>query len=209
MWKLSARAKVKFYGVRMRIRGGRYGAVTIVVALCVVLAGCTTESSVGGGSGGTSSTPTSTPAFASEEEALAAAEEAYGAFLKMEDTIFADGGVEPERITPFATGDALQAALDGFASFEEQQIHSVGAQTFEITDIVRYSPAAIDGEQIVDAYVCLDISEVDVLDADAKSVVDENRPPQQPFEVSFVWSAASDGLVVGERDVWTGGGVCD
>ncbi len=52
-------------------------------------------------------TPTSTPIFASEEEALAAAEEAYAAYLEMSNLISSEGGVEPERIAPFVTADQL------------------------------------------------------------------------------------------------------
>ena len=87
------------------------GAVTIAGML--LLAGC------GGGDPIPTlpPTPSATPIFASEEEALAAAEDAYAAYRGMSDQISAEGGANPERIAPFVTESRLADELRGFATF--------------------------------------------------------------------------------------------
>ena len=58
--------------------------------------------------------PSSTPVFASEEEALAAAEEAYAAYLAVIDEIHADGGAGVERLEVVATPEVTNNEADGF-----------------------------------------------------------------------------------------------
>ncbi len=75
-------------------------ALAAVGALALVLTGC-----VGSPAPTQSPTPTeAAPIFASDEEALAAAVEAYEALSQQRRTkITDDGGAEPERIDPFVT----------------------------------------------------------------------------------------------------------
>jgi hypothetical protein len=185
----------------MRIRGGRYGAVTIVVALCVVAAGCTTESSVGGGSGESSSTPSSTPAFASEEEALAAAEEAYGAYAEVVDEVLAGGGADPSDFATVAYGSALEAANADADEFARLGYVAVGATQISSVKLQAVKPNAVS------IYVCEDISNVDLLDSSGKSIVDPDRPNLQAFEVHL--TVVSVDLLVSERMPWDGDGICD
>ena len=83
-----------FYREGMRIRGVLGVATTL--ALGLALAACST--------GGTplppAPSPSVTPVFASDEEALAAAKDAYTAYLKVSDQILVDGGANPDRIAP-------------------------------------------------------------------------------------------------------------
>ena len=72
----------------------RIGAHLGVGLLALVLAGCAPDVPAIQ----VPPTPTVTPLFASDEEALAAAEEAYAAYLAMSDEITSDGGERPERI---------------------------------------------------------------------------------------------------------------
>ena len=51
----------------------------------------------------TSATPTVAPVFATEEEALAAATEAYAAYQELIDRIFSEGGKAPSRIAAVVT----------------------------------------------------------------------------------------------------------
>ena len=76
------------YRVRMRAAALRPIAVLAAAFVLAALSGCvqTTEKPT--------PTPTAaaTPAFASDEEALAAAEKAYAAYLAVLDDVTADGG---------------------------------------------------------------------------------------------------------------------
>ncbi|MCU1637074.1 MAG: hypothetical protein JWQ68_2313, partial [Cryobacterium sp.] len=64
----------------------------------------------------TSSEP---PVFATDEDALAAATEAYAAYLSMSDRILMDGGAQPERIREVATKPLADLEIAGFARVRE------------------------------------------------------------------------------------------
>jgi len=151
--------------------------------------------------------PSSDLLFESEEEALAAAEEAYGAYQDMESLIFTEGGVEPERIEPYATGDALELALAGFENFRESGYRAIGAAGYSLTSLQQYASEAGDGVDVVSTYLCFDVSSVDVLDTTGASVVLSTRPDLQSFEVTF--DLIEDRLVLATREPWTGAGLCD
>src|SRR5690606_24012229 len=89
-------------------------AATVTVA--VLLSGCVQQ----GPEVTPPPEPSTTPIFASDEEALAAATEAYEAYLAMSDLIAQEGGVNPERIESVAVRKALADALEGFSVFREQ-----------------------------------------------------------------------------------------
>lgn len=150
-------------------------------------------------------TPTTTPVFASDEEALAAAEEAYRAYLAVSDAILQAGGRDPQRIYDVATrsvGDDEQA---GFSQFMRDGYRSVGSTTFEPAqlELVRTS-SEID---VVRIYVCTDSSGVDVVDEYGKSVVAPTRQTRVAFEIGFDFVGSS--LLMSSKSVWDGGAVCE
>jgi hypothetical protein len=149
--------------------------------------------------------PSSTPVFESDEEALAAAEEAYGAYQTQEDLI-SGGEVSPESIDNFATGAALESAKTGFANYATLGYRSVGSTGFEITELQQYSPYIADGLGIVTAYLCMDLSNLDVVDSGGNSVVSSGRPNFQAFELSF--DLVDGSLLLSNRVPWNGEGVC-
>jgi hypothetical protein len=152
--------------------------------------------------------PSSTPLFASDEEALAAAKEAYAAYQTAEDQILAEGGVDGDRIRPFAVRDALKAATDGFARYQQENYRSVGITAFEILGLQARSLDGGDEQDVVTAYLCLDFSNSDVLDANGHSVVRADRPLRQQFEIAFDKDVESGGLVLSSRDPWAGHDSC-
>jgi hypothetical protein len=152
--------------------------------------------------------PSATPVFASDEEALAAAEEAYRAYQTVEDAIGHDGGAGLERLNTVATDEALESTNSSFASFREAGYRSVGETHFTDLVLQQYAPNVAEGKGIVTAYVCLDVSDIDVLDKTETSVVSASRPPRQPFELAFDLSEGSS-LILSSRTPWTGSGVCE
>ncbi|WP_354576197.1 hypothetical protein [Frigoribacterium sp. UYMn621] len=181
----------------------RIFVATLAVAL--MLSGCvpTTPSA--------SRTPKASgaPVFASEAEALAAATKAYAAYVKVSDEILADGGAGPERINAVATGDALAAALSGYQEFRSKEWRSVGLSRFDHVTLQRLSNSSVDGTNLAVIYVCLDVSNVDVVDRNGTSVVSPQRPARQSFQVSEDWDKVKSRLVVSSREPWTDGGVCE
>jgi hypothetical protein len=152
-------------------------------------------------------TPTATPIFASEEEALAAAEEAYAAYLEMSNLISSEGGVDPERIAPFASRDFYQSALEGFETLRGNQWRTIGASVLEGAVLQFADTTGQNQRDVVAAYVCVDVAGVDVVDANGASVVSPDRPDLQAFEVFF--DINSEGLLVpSSRETWEPGAVC-
>lgn len=126
-------------------------------------------------------TPSTTPVFASEEEALAAAEAAYAAYLEMSNLISSEGGVEPERIAPFVTEERLQVELRGFETLRGLGYRILGPASFEVLGTQRVEQS-IDEIEVV-FYVCWDGSLSRVVDASGVDVTPSDRVDRTTLEV--------------------------
>lgn len=160
----------------------------------LLLAGCTPSDPM------PTPPPTSdaAPVFATDEEALAAAEEAYGKYLATVDAILADGGQNPERLEPLVAPAIYSSELEGYKDLASRGLRGVGESSATL-QIQRY-----DASSLV-AYVCEDISSTDVVDSSGTSVVKSGRPTLLPYEVTF---DLADSLRILEKQRWDGGGVC-
>jgi hypothetical protein len=165
-----------------------------LLLITLVLAGCTQPDPMPT----PPPTPSAVPVFASDEEALAAAEEAYGKFLSATDAVIRDGGAAPERVEAYLSPELYDREVAGYEQLAQNGWHGVGSTTFELT--LQYYD-----EQRVVTYACDDVSETDVLDSNGNSVVLESRATRVAYEVEF--DAAND-LRIMRKDVWSGGGVC-
>lgn len=170
--------------------------VIAALALVLLLSGCVptppAETPI--------ASPSPTPVFASEEEALAAAEEAYAAYVALADQIFAEGGVNPERLSTVATGAFLEAAIEGFEIVQRDGWRSTGGTTFRDFELQSYSAGTREG--VVTAYVCEDVSAVDVFDSSGSSVVSPGRPDSTTLQATFDLSDQGDLLLSG-REAWS------
>lgn len=146
-------------------------------------------------------TPSAAPVFASDEEALAAAEESYRAYLAALDQALTTFETAP--LEGVAAGTALKEALESVEGFESEGKVLTGVSTIDTTSLVRAEP---DGT--VYMYACLDVSGTDVVDASGRSTVEAGRPIRFPMEVTLHWGSAS-GLMVVEAEVWDGDNFCD
>ena len=75
--------------------------------------------------------PSSTALFASDEEALAAAEEAYREYQHVSDAIYIDGGADPERLLEIATQAKYEYEKSGYDKIRALGYHSTGGSTFD------------------------------------------------------------------------------
>ena len=180
----------------------RTGSFLVTAALLLALAGCVPVDSQ------PSSSPTASamPVFASDAEALAAAEKAYVAYLKVSDEVANDGGKHPERLEGLATGSLLSDDLAGFKTFATKRWHSVGA-TKLTKAVLQSADLAPDGNGTVTVYLCEDVSGVDVVDENDRSVVSPGRPELQQFQVQLEIFRSK--LIPSEREPWTGSHICD
>ncbi|HWU46545.1 MAG TPA: hypothetical protein VN133_07290, partial [Humibacter sp.] len=149
-----------------------------------------------------SPTASRTPMFASDEEALKAATDAYAAYLKMSDTIFSEGGIDPERMSTVAIGQTLRTDIAGFATAKKRGWKQIGMTQF---DGVRLQSVTAHGVRV---YACVDVSGVDVVNADGKSIVSEQRPARSAVVVALEAPPADNRLLVASNDPWGGNGVC-
>jgi hypothetical protein len=130
----------------------------LVVLLALALAGCS-----GGPSPALSPTPTG---FVSEQDAAAAAEETYRAYVAEVNRYY--NGEPGADSTTFLTGEALTYAKELHAQEKELGLTASGEQ--KVLSVETKSVAVVAGAASVDLTVCLDVSDTRVLDADGNDV---------------------------------------
>ena len=178
----------------------RMPAAAFAALIALSLAGCTPSNPTPT----PSPTATHSPLFASDEEALKAATDAYAAYLKMSDTISHEGGANPERIKEYASGRALDLALRSAKQFRDAHARSLGGTQYR--DIHLQSQR--DGGRLVAIYACEDVSDVDVVDETGKSIVKPSRPTLSAFLLTLAATGQENRLKVEERETWPPEGIC-
>jgi hypothetical protein len=169
--------------------------------IVITLAGCATPASP-------LSTPSATrsPVFASDEEALKAATDAYAAYLAMSDTILSEGGANPERISSFVDGAQLKVNLNSFASFATKGLKLQGASRFDTASLQQYRQ--VEEVAKIDVYLCSDVGETRLVDAAGRDVTPPGRPARLPLEIGLETIGTSHRLVLTKSDSWLGNDFC-
>ena len=189
---------------RSRTYAAKVGTILLVLG-CLSLTSCAPEEPVSDAT----PTPTVTPLFASEEEALEAARATYEGFMEATEVNLSNGGAEPERIDAFMTPETAEVEKSGYEQYAEDGRRLTGRSRLLSASVQAYEPGAERPEPIIVLYVCVDFSDVDVVDVNGVSTVASSRPPHIPFEVSFVGEVEAPlKLRIAANTVWTGGGVC-
>ena len=191
------------YLVRMRPKF-RAAAVALVLVGALSASGCASEAPAAD----STPTPRATPLFASDEEALAAAEEAYAAYLAVSDLITAEGGQSPDRIDAVVVPEIRDDARASLAKFQERNLHTVGASSFDSTGLQRLSTGAADQMVEVVIYACLDISTVRLLSESGQDVTPSDRVNRLPLEVTFKSVATTAELRLQSSEPWAGENFC-
>ena len=137
-----------------------------------------------------------TPAFSSEAEAVAAAEETYRAYVDALNRVDLSDPATFEDVYAWTTGDANAGAREAFS-----EMYADGLTVDGPTEIAALGPSAIqpDSANSIDIDVCLDVSEVTLVDEDGRSVVAEDRRDVQSMLVTMEAEADSPtGLLIAE-----------
>lgn len=142
-------------------------------------------------------TPSVTPVFASDEEALAAAEESYKRYISMEDSIAQEGGRDPERLAEIVTDEWLQTEFDTFERFRQSGRLQVGSTSVTDVELQRVDEFK-DGTAEVVVYVCVDFSDTSFVDASGAQVAPEG-PRTLTLEATFVASDVNHLLLKGNE----------
>lgn len=137
-------------------------------------------------------TPTPTAAFASEEEAFAAAEETYRTYTDALSHVDIAEYASIEQVFGWLVADAAAASRETFSQLAAEELSVTGD-----TVLSNFEGIEVDltsGQ--VDAMVCIDVSDVDVLNLDGQSIVAEDRPDLQPMHTTFVPAPTPTGLAI-------------
>jgi hypothetical protein len=173
---------------------------TVVGAVVIALSGC-----AGGDPLPTlPPTPTATPIFASEEEALAAAEEAYAAYLEVSSLIANEGGVDPERIAPFVTEEQLPDELEGARYLADNGLRTEGATSLRQVELQQYANFDLYSE--VAFYACVDAAAVRVFNSDGADVTPDARPVVIALEV--VLRVTDEARLIEDNTPWPDSSFC-
>ena len=158
-----------------------FRATSIVIAAMLgvgALAGC----------GPTDPTPTPTPTgFASEAEAFAAAEATYRAYVDALNQVDLSDPSTFEEVYRWTTGDANAAIRTSLSSMAAENWTVSGESTVTVVELSAINGAA--GRDKVALAVCVDVSRVNVIDADGISQVESDRRDEEPLTVSLEYSA--------------------
>ena len=186
------------------VLGMRTGPLVLATAVMLALAGCVPSDSPA------TSEPSAslTPVFASDAEALAAAEAAYAAYQAAVDTSLQT--VANVGLDSVATGDALKSALGSVGALQKAGRHQSGESLVKQVKSADMSTLTVAGRDRDPAqiYACLDVSKVIILDSTGTAISEAGRQTVFPTLVSVLWASGKRKLLVSEESVWDGADFC-
>ncbi|MCT1478057.1 hypothetical protein [Microbacterium sp. p3-SID336] len=158
-------------------------AIAAILATLVSLAACSPAPDA-------TPSPTATPLFATEKEAFAAAEATYRAYRDAANASVLNDSSTFEAVFTWLRSDALAASRKSLTAYNAEGATRIGESTFD-----HFTPVAYDGTAIT-ARLCLDVSQVDVVDPAGVSIVASDRPARQPLEVELRRAQTATGLAI-------------
>ena len=123
--------------------------------------------------------------FASDEEALAAAELAYRNYIAVSDQIANDGGAGAERLEPFVSEELYRQQAQEYADVLSQGLRATGASTFDTFNLESYDTES----GVIRAYVCIRVSNIRVVDMAGLDVTPSTRNNDLPLQIAFLSGA--------------------
>jgi hypothetical protein len=177
--------------------------LTTGMTFCLGLTGCGEETS------GTSS-PTDrsiAPVVPVPDETVSESTRvAYENYLRIADQVLADGGLSPNRIKAVTTGEFAQTFEGEVVEYSSAGLRTVGSTETKSFELQSWF---IQGTTFTaTAYVCDDVSGIDVLNSEGMSIVSPDRDATTPYAVTFQGDAL-DELVVSAKELWAGTDFCD
>ncbi|RKT31206.1 hypothetical protein DEU34_3145 [Microbacterium sp. AG1240] len=147
--------------------------------------------------GGCSVTPEPnepTPAFTTEEEAFAAAEETYRAYVDALNQVDLSDPETFEPVFALTTGELNESDRTNFSAWHADG-YSLSGQSF-VELIETISTDLPEGGREAKIGACYNVEDVNVLDDAGRSVVEASRPAMQRLEVTLVRGPAAQGLQI-------------
>ncbi|MET1044704.1 MAG: hypothetical protein ABWX59_11390 [Microbacteriaceae bacterium] len=187
----------------MRARLVPVSGIAVAVTLAFMLSACAPDSPT--------VVPTeepATPIFASDEEALAAAEAAYAEYLEVTDGLGHDTTADMRALDDVVTADYVSVPTENIAALRASGSRIVGSTSFDSTSLQQIS--MIDRETaLLTFYTCLDVSAVRVVDSDGVDVTSPSRTNRVPLEIDMaIHRGPPIKLLVSRSGQWPGNEVC-
>jgi len=155
----------------------RYAATTALFGVVILMSGCTTPPA-----------PVETsPAFSTEEEAFAAAEATYRAYVDALNQVDLSDPGTFEPVFALTTGDARSGLRESFTQMHGDEWNVSGES---VATVIEPSDASATEAKLA---ICLDVSRVSVTDSSGASVVDPDRVAVQSMLVNVLFDAGLDG----------------
>lgn len=186
----------------MRVTSPRLPLALLLAASAFALTGCSPEAAV-------PSAPPSAeaePLFASDEEALAAAEAAYAEYLAVTDSVYGAGG-DVEKLREVATGEVLEEDFERAEDFNEKGLRTQGGTKLLDFDIQQHVKGDASTTEVV-GYGCVDTKTLTVVDSDGTDIGDPRREPTATYELTFTANEDGD-LLLFRSTFWTAGPECE
>ncbi len=186
-------------------RAGAGGAAAAALAVALLLGSCT---GAPGPSASPSPSPTedAAPIFESDEEALAAAVEAYGAYLAVIDDVGHAGGEDSQRVRSVASAEYAEELIESFERLKEGGLHTDGRTSFDRPKLAETSTGRT---ATVSMYLCYDVSDVRVLNTSGQDVTPADRPERTAIQVHLESAPAQpQTLIVEGSETWRGEDFC-
>jgi hypothetical protein len=158
-----------------------------MAAVVVMLAGCAPTPAP---------TPTPTAAFASEEEAFAAAEETYRAYTDAVNQVNFSDPSTFEAVYALLSSASEASTRKVFSEFHAAKVRTTGFTQYD--SFTGTSAELTTG--IISATVCVDVSDVDVIDESGASIVSPDRPARQPMLITFERARGDGSLTIASQD---------
>src|SRR5690606_2554377 len=124
--------------------------------------------------------PTKTELFASDEEAFAAAEETYRAYMDASNATDLSDAQTFEAVYDWNTGSALSAEKEALTLYHAEKLRRVGEGSFD-----NFEPTSATDDEVI-VHLCIDVSDVDLVRADGQSAIPGGREPRVARKVTFV-----------------------
>lgn len=144
---------------------------------------------------------TASPVFASDEEALAAAQAAYERYSEASDQVVSSGTGDVAPLSELVTPEQLERERSEIETLVRSQRRIEGKAELASFALQDYQ---LDGSAT--AYVCLDVSGTRVVDASGRDVTPPDRRPGQPLLVRFEFTEGE--LLLSGSEVWQSGDFC-
>lgn len=146
------------------------------------------------------------PSFASDEEAFAAAEATYRAYVDALNDVDLSDPETFEGVYAWTTGEANAGAREEFSAMHADHLAVIGPTVLSLAVPSTRQPSG--GGVALD--ICLDVSGVSLVDETGKSVVDDDRRDVQSMWVEFSPSSDSGtALLISAIEGRTGAPICD